>query len=139
MVLLFLHDLSVPFTNRNRFSEQGHAKAPGEGFGVLSEPEKGLENYCILRTVTETPKTRTGSFGNLKFASAFMKLLTCLIAPTSCLDLLYLNVPGKKYQERNWTVANLSQNQSKRGPKTSVAIPAGLYRTNQINFRCEAA
>ena len=67
----------------------------------------------------------------------------CLIAPTSGLDLLYLNVPGKKLpkapQERNWTVANLLPKSIQMRAKDSVATPAGLYRTKQINFRCEAA
>ena len=53
MVLLFLYYLSVPFTNNE--TEQGlrMPKVREKVSGCFST-EKGMENYCILRTVTET-------------------------------------------------------------------------------------
>ena len=93
MVLLFLHDLSVPFTNNE--AEQGlRMPTVREKFGVLQN-RKRLENYCVLRTVTETGRKHgRGALETLRAGpAAFMELLELALAPTSDLDL-YLNVPG---------------------------------------------
>ena len=53
MVLLFLHDLSVPFTNNE--AEQGlRMPKVREKVSGCFRTKKGVENYCILRSVTET-------------------------------------------------------------------------------------
>ena len=52
MVLLFLHDLSVPFTNNE--AEQGlRMPKVREKVSGCFRTKKGMENYCILRSVTE--------------------------------------------------------------------------------------
>ena len=59
MVLLFLHDLSVPFTNNE--AEQGlRMPTVREKVSGCFRTEKGMENYCILRTVTETGENTDG-------------------------------------------------------------------------------
>ena len=76
MVLLFLHDLSVPFTNNE--AEQGLRKPKvREKVSGCFRTEKGLENYCILRTVTETGRKHgQGALETLRAGpAAFMKLL----------------------------------------------------------------
>ena len=76
MVLLFLHDLSVPFTNNE--AEQGlrTPKVRGKVSGCF-RTEKGIKNYCILRTVIETERKKgRGTLDTLRAGSAvFIELL----------------------------------------------------------------
>ena len=76
MVLLFLHDLSVPFTNNE--AEQGlRMPTVREKVSGCFRTEKGMENYCVLRTVTETGRKHgRGALETLRAGpAAFMELL----------------------------------------------------------------
>ena len=76
MVLLFLHDLSVPFTNNE--AEQGlRMPKVREKVSGCFRTKKGMENYCILRSVTETGRKQGwGTLDTLRAGSAaFIKLL----------------------------------------------------------------
>ena len=76
MVLLFLNDLSVPFTNNE--SEQS-LRMPKfrEKVSECFRTEKGIENYCILRTVTEIGRKHgRGALETLRAGPAvFLELL----------------------------------------------------------------
>ena len=52
-VLLFLHDLTVPFTNNEaeRKDDQGTAKS----LGMFPEVQ-GLKDFCTLRSIIETAR-----------------------------------------------------------------------------------
>ena len=142
---MFLHDLSVPFTNNE--AEQGlRMPKVREKVSGCFRTKKGVENYCILRSVTETGrKTGTGNFGYLKgrACSIHQASKDCLIAPTSGLDLSYLNAPGKKLSnapwERHWAVVNLLPKSVQMRAKDRVAIPANLYRIKQIDCPWKSA
>ena len=76
MVLLFLHDLSVPFTNNE--AEQGlRMPKVREKVSGCFRTKKGVENYCILRSVTETGRKQgRGTLDTLRAGPAvFIKLL----------------------------------------------------------------
>ena len=76
MVLLFLHDLSVPFTNNE--AEQGlRMPKVREKVSGCFRAKKGMENYCILRSVTETGRKQgRGTLDTLRAGPAvFIKLL----------------------------------------------------------------
>ena len=76
MVLLFLHDLSVPFTNNE--AEQGlRIPKVREKVSGCFRTKKGVENYCILRSVTETGRKQGwGTLDTLRAGPAeFIKLL----------------------------------------------------------------
>ena len=76
MVLLFLHDLSVPFTNNE--AEQGlRMPKVREKVSGCFRTEKGMEDYCILRTITETGRKQgRGALDTLKAGpEVFMELL----------------------------------------------------------------
>ena len=76
MVLLFLHDLSVPFTNNE--AEQGlRMPKVREKVSGSFRTKKGMENYCILRSVTETGRKQGwGTLDTLRAGpAAFIKLL----------------------------------------------------------------
>ena len=76
MVLLFLHDLSVPFTNNE--AEQGlRMPKVREKVSGCFRTKKGMENYCILRSVTETGRKQgRGTLDTLRAGPAvFIKLL----------------------------------------------------------------
>ena len=76
MVLLFLHDLSVPFTNNE--AEQGlRMPKVREKVSGCFRTKKGMENYCILRSVTETGRKQGwGTLDTLRAGPAeFIKLL----------------------------------------------------------------
>ena len=76
MVLLFLHDLSVPFTNNE--AEQGlRMPKVREKVSGCFRTEKGIKNYCILRTVIETERKKgRGTLDTLRAGSAvFIELL----------------------------------------------------------------
>ena len=76
MVLLFLHDLSVPFTNNE--AEQGlRMPRVRENVSGCFRTKEGMENYCILRTVTETGRKQgRGALETLRAGpAAFMELL----------------------------------------------------------------
>ena len=122
MVLLFLHDLSVPFTNNE--AEQGlrmpKVQEKGKGLGVLQNQKRcGELPYPQVRHRNWT-KTRMGNFGYFKgrACSIHQASKDCLIAPTSGLDLPYLNAPGKKLPndpwERHWAVVNLLPKSAQR-------------------------
>ena len=75
MVLLFLHDLSVPFTNNE--AEQGlRMPKVREKVSGCFRTKKGVENYCILRSVTETGRKQgRGTLDTLRAGPAvFIKL-----------------------------------------------------------------
>ena len=75
MVLLFLHDLSVPFTNNE--AEQGlRMPKVREKVSECFRTKKGVENYCILRSVTETGRKQgRGTLDTLRAGPAvFIKL-----------------------------------------------------------------
>ena len=76
MVLLFLHDLRVPFTNNE--AEQGlRMPRVRENVSGSFRTKEGMENYCILRTVTETGRKQgRGALETLRAGpAAFMELL----------------------------------------------------------------
>ena len=76
MVLLFLHDLSVPFTNNE--AEQGlRMPKVREKVSGCFRTKIGVENYCILRSVTETGRKQgRGTLDTLRAGPAvFIKLL----------------------------------------------------------------
>ena len=76
MVLLFLRDLRVPFTNNE--AEQGlRMPRVRENVSGCFRTEKGMKNYCILRTVTETGRKQgRGALETLRAGpTAFMELL----------------------------------------------------------------
>ena len=76
MVLLFFHDLSVPFTNNE--AEQGlRMPKVREKVSGCFRTKKGMENYCILRSVTETGRKQgRGTLDTLRAGPAvFIKLL----------------------------------------------------------------
>ena len=76
MILLFLHDLSVPFTNNE--AEQGlRMPKVREKVSGCFRTEKGMEDYCILRTITETGRKQgRGALDTLKAGpEVFMELL----------------------------------------------------------------
>ena len=76
MVLLFLHDLSVPFTNNE--AEQGlRMPKVREKVSGCFRTKKGVENYCILRSVTETGRKQgRGTSDTLRAGPAvFIELL----------------------------------------------------------------
>ena len=76
MVLLFLHDLSVPFTNNE--AEQGlRMPKVREKISGCFRTKKGIENYCILRSATETGRKQgRGTLDTLRAGPAvFIELL----------------------------------------------------------------
>ena len=76
MVLLFLHDLSVPFTNNE--AEQGlRMPKVREKVSGCFRTEKGIKNYCIVRSVTETGRKQgRGTLDTLRAGLAvFIELL----------------------------------------------------------------
>ena len=87
-------------------------------------------------------KTLT-KIGRYQTPTAEFRSKDCLIAPTSGLDLPYLNAPGKKLSnaswERHWAVVNLLPKSVQMRAKDRVAISANLYRIKQIDCPCESA
>ena len=76
MILLFLHDLSVPFTNIE--AERGlRMPKVREKVSGCFRTEIGTKNYCILRTVTETGRKQgRGTLDTLRAGPAvFIELL----------------------------------------------------------------
>ena len=76
MVLLFLHDLSVPFTN-NEAEQDLRMPRVRENVSGCFRTKKGMKNYCVLRTVTETGRKQgRGALETLRAGpAAFMELL----------------------------------------------------------------
>ena len=76
MVLLFLHDLSVPFTNNE--AEQGlRMPKVREKVSGCFRTKKGIGNYCILGSVTESGRKQGRRTLDTLMAGAavFIKLL----------------------------------------------------------------